>query len=646
MKLNRAYSLLTIKSVDSVKRIISGIATTPTPDRMGDIVESTGAEFALPIPLLWQHDSAQPVGNVIAAKVGPDGISVTCQFISNTGSPTLDARLDEAFAAVQSGLVRGLSIGFMPKETADIEGSWSQRFTRWEWLELSAVTIPANSEATIQTIKSIDRATRGVSGRVVRLASTEGKITMNIAARILALTETRVTKAAAAAAILEASDGRTTTPEEKTSFEEISAEVAAIDEDLALFAAAERMSAASAVAVERNIPAGDEGSAARVPAVARTVEEVAPGIRFARSVHVRALCMLEMRNGNPVDALALARRMYPHDAATQAVVKSTVDSASSGDSSWAGSLIGAESTVYADFAAFLRPQTIIGQFGAGGIPGLLHIPFRVRLLNQSSAGSASWVGESKPAPLTRFAFGSQTLAPLKVVALSAASMELIRDSSPAADVLIRDELAKACAERMDKDFIDPNKAAVANVSPASITHGVVAVASSGPDGNSIRQDIGNLVDAYLAANMSLKSAVMITSQQIASKVSLMRNALGQREFPNITPLGGSIESYPVITSEFISGLASSNGQNVLMVSAGDIYFADDGETSVDMSVEASLEMSDAPGQDAAAGTGASMVSMFQTNSVAFRATRTVNWALRRPQAVQMLDDVAWGNSSS
>jgi HK97 family phage prohead protease len=645
MKLNRAYSLLTIKSVDKATRTISGIATTPTPDRMGDIVESSGAIFSLPIPLLWQHDSAQPIGNVTAAKVTADGIAVTCQFVQNTGSPTLDARLDEAFASVESGLVRGLSIGFMPKETADIEGSWSQRFTKWEWLELSAVTIPANSEATIQTIKSIDRLARGVVAPVVKLIST-GAPQMNIAQRIASLTATRIEKSTAAEAVLAGSDGNTTlTPEQRTEYEALAAEVAQLDEDLALFASAERMSAATAQPVERNIPAADE-AAARVPAVARTVEEVAPGVRFARSVHVRALCMLEMRNGNPVDALALARRMYPHDAATQAVVKAAVDGASSGDSNWAGSLIGAESTVYADFAAFLRPQTIIGQFGAGGIPGLLHIPFRVRLLNQSSAGSASWVGESKPAALTRFAFGSQTLAPLKVVALSAASMELIRDSSPAADVLIRDELAKACAERMDKDFIDPNKAAVANVSPASITHGVVAVASSGPDGNSIRQDIGNLVDAYLAANMSLKSAVMITSQQIASKVSLMRNALGQREFPNITPLGGSIESYPVITSEFVSGLASSNGQNVLMVSAGDIYFADDGETSVDMSVEASLEMSDAPGQDAAAGTGASMVSMFQTNSVAFRATRTVNWALRRPQAVQMLDDVAWGNSSS
>ena len=38
MSLNRAYSLLTVKSVDEDARVITGMATTPETDRMGDIV--------------------------------------------------------------------------------------------------------------------------------------------------------------------------------------------------------------------------------------------------------------------------------------------------------------------------------------------------------------------------------------------------------------------------------------------------------------------------------------------------------------------------------------------------------------------------------------------------------------------------------
>ena len=37
-------------------RMITGVATTPTPDRVGDIIEPLGVRFNNPLPLLWQHD--------------------------------------------------------------------------------------------------------------------------------------------------------------------------------------------------------------------------------------------------------------------------------------------------------------------------------------------------------------------------------------------------------------------------------------------------------------------------------------------------------------------------------------------------------------------------------------------------------------
>ncbi|HET7375515.1 MAG TPA: hypothetical protein VFK30_02340, partial [Anaerolineae bacterium] len=44
----RAYSILEIKSFDEEQRIIEGVATTPTADRVGDIVRPLGAKFKLP----------------------------------------------------------------------------------------------------------------------------------------------------------------------------------------------------------------------------------------------------------------------------------------------------------------------------------------------------------------------------------------------------------------------------------------------------------------------------------------------------------------------------------------------------------------------------------------------------------------------
>ena len=40
---SKAFGLMTVKSVNEDQRIIKGIATTPTPDRVDDIVDPMGA---------------------------------------------------------------------------------------------------------------------------------------------------------------------------------------------------------------------------------------------------------------------------------------------------------------------------------------------------------------------------------------------------------------------------------------------------------------------------------------------------------------------------------------------------------------------------------------------------------------------------
>jgi HK97 family phage prohead protease len=176
-KTQRAYSVLEIKAMDETdgKRTFKGVATTPTPDRVGDIVEPKGAEFQLPIPLLWQHNSREPIGWVRAARVTDKGIEVECEIASVPEAGKLKDRLDEAWQSLKSKLVGGLSIGFKPLESARIGESYSYRFMKWLWLELSAVTVPANGDCSITAIKSADEAIRrAASGakagaRVVRL---------------------------------------------------------------------------------------------------------------------------------------------------------------------------------------------------------------------------------------------------------------------------------------------------------------------------------------------------------------------------------------------------------------------------------------------------------------------------------------------
>lgn len=161
--MNRAFTVLDVRSLDDQARTIEGIASTPTTDRMGDVVEPLGAKFKLPMPLLWQHNHSEPVGTVEFAQPTRSGIPFRARIAKVTEPGTLKSRTDEAWDTVRSGLVRAVSIGFRALASQPLK-SGGTRFTSWEWLELSLVTIPANSDAMIVAVKAFDRAQRATAG--------------------------------------------------------------------------------------------------------------------------------------------------------------------------------------------------------------------------------------------------------------------------------------------------------------------------------------------------------------------------------------------------------------------------------------------------------------------------------------------------
>jgi HK97 family phage prohead protease len=165
----RAYSILAVKAVQEDQRTIRGTATTPTPDRLGDIVEPLGVKFKNPLPLLHQHQADQPVGTVRFDKPTKDGVDFEAKLPRIEESGPLRDRVDTAWGEIKAGLVRGVSIGFRPIEFSFMDDG-GIRFVETEVLELSLVTIPANQEATIQTVKSFDRAAPAASGNEKRRA--------------------------------------------------------------------------------------------------------------------------------------------------------------------------------------------------------------------------------------------------------------------------------------------------------------------------------------------------------------------------------------------------------------------------------------------------------------------------------------------
>lgn len=659
--LNRAYSLLTVKSVDDGKRIITGIASTPEPDRVGDIVEPVGAEFKNPSPLLWMHMHDLPVGTVNFGKPTKAGIPFEATIARVEEPAGLKARLDEAWQSVKAGIVAAVSIGFKPIEYSFLEDTGGIRFSRIDIMELSLVTVPANAGATITAIKSIDnRAMAAAFGNAMTdkhafnpqptaVGATQVKLQskketmMNIAEQIKQFEAERVLKSTEMQTLMEksANAGETLSGADGEAYDALDGEVKSIDTHLARLKRLQDAQMTNARPVETKaapVVDADAAAAARnTNAGARSVSvrnQDDNGIAFARMVKCMGLA-----GGNLMQAHQIAETNYKSTSPRVVnALKAAVSAGSTSNATWAGNLVGDESSVYADFVDFLRPQTILGRFGSNGIPALRRVPFRVRLGSQTSGGAGYWTGEGAAKGLMQLDFAATTLEPLKVANIAVITEELLRDSSPSADVLVRDGLVDALRERLDIDFIDPAKAAVNGVSPASITRGVTAIPSSGSSAENVRCDIEKLLSTYIVADNPPENAVIIMSSVSALGISLMRNALGQREFSELTMKGGFLEGIPVITSQYVP--TDSAGSIIVMVNASDIWFGDDGGFRVDLSREASLQMDNAPTMNSTTPTGVNnIVSMFQTNSVAFRAERTLNWAKRRNSAVAVLEGV-------
>ena len=653
----RAFSVLEVKSVETDKRIIRGIATTPTVDRMGDIVEPEGVTFKNPMPLLWQHQSDKPVGTVKFEKPTKNGINFVAEIPSIDEPGTLKDRIDEAWQSVKSGLVSAVSIGFRALEYNFLDEG-GIRFNKAEIYELSLVTIPAQPDAVITSLKSMDAdaiallkqfdtnapaatgtierpskspGASGKSTKPVNLKAKEANQMKTISEQISALEEKRAANTARMEAVMQKSmdEGRSSDADEQEEFDGLESEVDSIDKDLKRLRSLERTKASEAKPVQGQ--KSEDGSAARAAVVVKAAKPEA-GIRLARYARCLALAQKGHR-----DIMQVAEEQYGNrDPEVVGMVKAAVIASNTTTDS---ALIGNEGG-WADFVEFLRPRTIVGQFGNDGRPSMTRIPFRVPLITESGESTAYWVGEGKAKPLTKPSFTRTELNPLKVATISVATMEQLRDSSPAAEILIRNSLANAVARRIDLSFIDPANAGSAGVSPASILNGVTGITSTGNDADAIRADVAAVMGEFVAANNALNSGVWVMSANRALQLSLMMNPLGQQEFNGITMRGGTFMGLPVIVSQYVGA------DVVALVNAEDIYLGDDGGITIDMSMEASLEMMDNPTGDAIAATpvAAELVSLWQTNSVGFRAERTLNWMRRRVSAVAWLDDVAWGEA--
>lgn len=648
--MNRAYATLEIKAVNDTggKRTFTGIASTPSTDRMGDIVEPQGMIIKTPTPLLWQHDSCDPIGWVTAAKVSKNGIEVQCEIATinpdsnDAGAVELAKRLSTAWQMLKSKLVRGLSIGFDPIESAQIEGTYGYRFLKTELLELSAVTIPANADCTITAIKSIDTALRAASGReqggrytkpgVSGKSTTypKGRDTMKT---IQELREARTTKSARCTELLELrkSDNRKFSEEEKEEFDGLTDEINDLDDEIRV------MKFHSTNARDaREVKGGnaEEGSGSRggISFVRKQdPDDKFKGQSMTRVAMAKAAAFIAMKEGNFVSPGDFAEKRWgkTHPNLVR-YIKAAVAGGGTGSGEWGAEFAQSDTRYNGDFVEFLYGMTVFDR-----LP-LREVPARVHIKGQDGAATAYWVGESKSIAVSKPDFSDVELTPLKVGAIAVCSKELVTDSDPSAEVWIRDAIAQASSQKIDTTFLGA-AAAVAGVSPPGLLNGLSGIPASGVDAAAIRADIMSLYTGFLSAKF-YSDIVLVMTPSTAKAISLLVNALGQTEFPNLNAKGGTLLGDPVVTGDNVT-----HG-NVIAISPSNIWEIGDSGIQLSMSDSAMVEQNDAPqgATDTPVAASATLVSLWQEESIGFKVVRRINFAKRRSSAVAFVTNAEYG----
>ena len=608
----------------SGRRTISGIATTPTPDRVGDIVLSEGAQFQLPIPLLFSHDPERPMGNVTSAVVTAKGISFTAEFAAAGVTPAIDQR----YAEIVAGLWRFVSIGFRSLKSK--AGKTGRIFESWEWLELSLVSIPANSDAAITAVKAFQVPTRAVStppvytGAPAYNEKSTGQNQMNIKKKTIAelITESKQKIAAHKDALAELAGG-----------DDIDETKQAQIDELVRLVETETRSLETREAAEDSL---QKKAVARAPGV-HVEPQMRSGVKadlLFKNAAAHFLAHMEKRSLESV----LESHYSGHDA-LQAYMKAVNPSrpADTTTPGWAAELV---HTQNADFLEQLLPLSVYASLSAMGNRfsfgrnGSVTVPSR-SLGAPNLAGD--FVGEGMPIRVGQTVLSSIKLLPHKAAVISTFTRELAQHSTPAIESMIRTAMLEDTALLLDTRLLD-NVAGNA-IRPAGIRNGVVGIPSAGTTAADIVADLRAAISPIVGLNGGRKLVWLINPTRLMGLTTL-QSAAGTFTFRDEVNTG-RLFGYPFIASNNVPA------DSLILIDAADFATASDDTPEFDVSDVATLheEQSQPDVLPIVGATAANVAfpvrSLWQTGSIGIRYIQSVTWAMRRPGMITEITGVAW-----
>jgi HK97 family phage major capsid protein/HK97 family phage prohead protease len=608
------------------------VLSDATVDRYGDVVDPKGWDLSWfvknPIAL-FGHNAGFPIGTWSNVRV--EGGKLLAML--NLAARGTSARIDELIGLVEQGVLRAVSVGFIPLKSAPMDPDKpynGTRFLEQELLETSLVSVPANP-AALAVAKSLN-----VSDEILNLAFGEHAdmrqrgmdhgehaktppqklkdtpMNMTLSQRI-EHAQTDLNGKRDKLAELTGVDDL-----DLDAIEELNGQIEGVERSLTALKASETKIGLGAVA---------PGS---VPATARRPfgQKETSGVDLL----VRAAVVRGVAHFGGISIEKALEQRYPGHEAVAIIAKADQTVGTTTVSGWASELV---QTAYSDFVQALTGYSIYPALRSRGIglsfdgSGTVSIPSRT-----AGGAGGGFVAEGQPIRVGRITTAATTMTPKKLGVIVPFTRELAKRSTPAIEALVRQAILEDTSVILDSALLDATASSTAR--PAGLLNGVSAVASGygGGDYQAVVADMKALLAPFYAADAADNITVVMNPAQGLS-LSMMPGP-GDGSFGWATPL---MDRLNIVESTHVTA------GRLIALRNSDFATALGDAPEFDISEQATVHMEDTAPLEIVSGTGPTTAdpvrSFFQTATIGVRMLMDVSWKMRRSGMVQWIDGTTW-----
>ncbi|HYD66188.1 phage major capsid protein [Azospirillum sp.] len=607
------------------------VLSDETVDRYGDIIMAAGwvlTNFKKNPIALFGHSNGFPIGTWTDVRVEGNKLVAKLKLAARGTS----ARIDELISLVEQGVLRAVSVGFIPIKSEPINPDrpyGPQRYTKQELLETSLVSVPANPSA-LTLAKQLNISSETMSLAFGEHAEVRRKDVSNTGEHAASppATKAPITMKTLSQRI---EDAQTALVAKKDKLSELTG-ADTLDEtaigELTSQIDAEEKTVATLKAAEAKIGAGAVRDTPTVPAQAR--KPLGHQEKNGMDLLVKALVVRGTAHFGGMSIEKALEARYPGHEAVGIIAKADQTIGTTTGSHWADDLV---QTAYLGFIEALAGHSIFPDLLGRGLSltfdrwGTLTMPRRT-----AGGAGGGFVAEGAPIRVGKITTASASLTPKKMGVIVAFSKELAKRSTPAIEGIVRQAILEDTAAILDPILLDATAASTAR--PAGLLNGVAAVGVgfAGGDYQAVKEDIKALVAPFHTANAADGIVVLMNPTQ-GLNMSLMDGPVGDPNWmQRIKDRVSFIESTNVPAGRLIAIRASD------FAGAG-------GDPDFDVSEQATIHMEDTTPLEIVSGTGPTTAdpvrSLWQTASVGVRMLMDVSWTMRRDGMVSWVNGTSW-----